>query len=614
MVRQLRAWGSVCFVALSLLVWRTVSMAIPLDQAGDIKLGVRTYVNARVGTEGTQDGVPLSSGFGNNKVTASTSATFPHSDAGHLRQNRYFIEIDLKHDLDRLVREGVGPLSLLNDLPFKVKGLSYNVTFRGEGETVYDWGPREYSTTEQTQKAAEVEPVIARHQTVVNVGAARHTLRQLGTDRERLFQAFGQAYFGDLFLRVGRQNLSWGETDAFQLLDHINPIDSSFGGFLISLDERRIPLDMAVANYYLGDFGPFTEGHLEGFAAYDDRVGYAPGTPAGSPWTLPSLGAPSNSTENFLVTPGRTVGNMRGGFQLKFNALDATFGLAHYYTYFDTEGLQVYTNPANNPSSPPLIAYEEGYSCTPSANPAANPNGCGYVAHAYHTAPKVQVSGASTTFALPQLYSVVRSEFAYFKDEAAFTQGQLDPFLYQTPDHTGGRRLRNSINGVVGFDTNQWIRPLNANQTFFISTQFFYKHIQNAAGSRMYNCDAQGKNCAPNPDREVLPIEKTLANYNAGLITLGNVEPVFINQPSYQYLQTLFVGTSYRSGTVNPGVTFFYDWGGAFLYQPSIQFNRDPYRFYVDYSIITAQSYKGGSGVSLLKDRDNVQVRFEYVL
>ena len=97
-------------------------------------------------------------------------------------------------------------------------------------------------------------------------------------------------------------------------------------------------------------------------------------------------------------------------------------------------------------------------------------------------------------------------------------------------------------------------------------------------------------------------------------LQLKNLEPVFISQPTDQYLQTLFIGTSYRSGTINPGMTFFYDWGGAFLYQPSIQFSRDPFRFAIDYSIIDAHIYKGGSGISLLKDRDNVQFRFEYVI
>jgi hypothetical protein len=634
---RLRAWGSVCIVALSLLAWRTSSMAISLDSEGDIKLGMRTYVNARVGTQDTNNGIPVVSPDGLTKT--STSATWPSSAAGHLRQNRLFIEIEMNHDLDRLVKEGVGPFSLLNDLPFKVKGLAYHFTFRGEGDGLYDWGPKEYSTAGpfQTLRLADIPNALVNKnpQAFEQVASRRQHLRQLGTDRERLFQAYVEGNVGNLFVRVGRQILSWGETDAFQLLDRINPVDSSFGGFLVPLDERRVPLDMAIANYYLGDYGPFSEVHLEGYVAIDNKVGFFPGTPAGSPWTLPSLGAPSNDSRDFLNRPARTINNARGGAQLKFNVLDATFGLAHYYTYFDTESLKAVTN------TNMLHAFDDGLPCpvnqfdSMQGEDPGNPH-CGAVAHVYHTAPKVQVSGASTTFALPQIYSVFRSEVAYFKDEPAFTQGQLDPFYFNDPlagvyrsykfpdgrrflpasQTTGGRRLRDSFNAVVGLDTNQWFRFLNPNQTFFISTQFFYKHILNAAGSNLYTTviDKSGKAIQVlNPDREVLPITGALADYGT-VSPIKNIEPVYIQQPSNQYLQTLFIGTSYRSGTINPSLTMFYDWGGAFVYQPAIQFSRDPFRFAIDYSIIDAHSYKGGSGVSLLKDRDNVQFRFEYVI
>ena len=622
MVRsRLRAWGRVGFVVLLLHLWCSDSRGISLDTDGDIKLGARTYVNARVGTEDTHNGVIKTSPKNDPPVvTSSDSATFPYSSAGHLRQNREFIEVELNHNLDRLVRQGVGPLSLLNDLPFKIKGLAYNFTFRGESDMLYDWGPTEYSTAQQFYNLQKANPPIIKStacllpaqpgepprtcgQAPINVAQARERLRHLGTDRERLFQAFVEGNVGNLFVRVGRQNLSWGETDAFQLLDHINPIDSSFGGFLISLDERRVPIDMAVANYYLGDYGPITESHLEGFASVDNTVGYYPGTPAGSPWAPPSLGAPSNITKTMLNRPASNIGSARGGGQLKFNALDATFGLAYYVTYFDLPGVQVSTNG-------PSIAngYNDGIACNDPAHPEKG-NNCGYLAHLSATAPKVQVLGGSTTFALPSIYSVVRGETAYFKGAPAYTQGQLDPFIFNANGQsTGGRRLRDSWNAVLGFDTNQWVRLLNANQTFFISTQFFYSHIVNAAGTKLY--DANG---FPNPDREVEPVELNVLKF--GVRTLGQrLEPLFISQPADTYLQTLFVGTSYHSGEINPGFTVFYDWGGAFLYQPSITFSRDPFRFAIDYSIIDAHMYKGGSNVSLLKDRDNVQFRIEYVI
>jgi hypothetical protein len=651
MARSGRVWQVAIFA--SLLFWRAQGAAIQLDPQGDMRLGVQTYLNSRIGTEDTHDGPAIS------EATKLGVGTFPRSEAGHLRQNRFYIEAELNHDLTRLIKQFI-----------KVKHLAYHLTFRGEGDSLYDWGGREYSTASDFYKmsaAVPPNPAIQNEdrtapysgEQVVNVAGLRHHLRQLGTDRERLFQAYVEGEMGNLFLRVGRQILSWGEADNFQLLDHINPLDSSFGGFLIPLDERRIPLDMVLANYYVGNFGPISEAYVEGFYAFDKEVGFSPGTPVGSAWSLPGLGAANNSTAEFIHEPALNFKNGRGGLQLKFNAFDATFSLAHYYTYFDIPAVQVHIHDYNGLQKGLLTAYNDGQPCQalgPGNQPLYDEHGaplpdysnltCGVPVHAILTAPTVQVSGASTTFAVPQFYSVVRSEVAYFKDEPAFTQGQLDPFLLNNTcnqvgdgkpcnsfvptrdpatgkflpwNTTGGRRLRDSFNALIGIDMNQWIRILNPNQTFLISTQFFYKHIFNAApsGPVMQTVQLAGGATVsrPNPNREVLPVQAlgawTPYYFSVPQTGLG---PLFITQPTDQYLQTLFIGTSYRSGTISPGLTVFYDWGGAFLYQPSVTFSRDPFRFMITYSVIDAHTYKGGSGISLLKDRDNVEFRLEYVL
>ena len=445
----------------------------------------------------------------------------------------------------------------------------------------------------------------------------RNQVHQRGTSRERLFQAFVEGSAGDLFVRAGRQLLSWGETDGFQLLDHINPLDSSFGGFLISLDERRVPLDMLRADYDLGDFGPISEAFLQGYGSIDNKVGYYPAPPWGSPWTPPGLAAPAlNISQPFLIQPSYTFRDARGGLLLKFNAIGATFSLAHYYTFFDVPAVQIQTlNQWKKPGSTALKidSYDDGLVCQDAqGNPDYSRRTCGAPTHTYATPTKVQVSGLTTTFALPQVYSVVRSEFAYFKGEPSFTQGQLDPFIFNMNNGqtTGGKLTRDSVNAVVGLDVNQWVRALNPNQTFLISTQFFYKHICNAATGKVYNADG-----SVNPNREVLPVP-ALAPYDVPLfmglkVPLGQI---FITQPEDQYLQTLLITTSYRSGIINPVFLMFYDWGGGFVYQPSLTFSRDPFRFAVSYSILDSHSYKGGSGVSLLKDRDNIEFRLEYVI
>lgn len=660
----LRVWGLVSCVVLSAAL-AAPARAANLDKNGEIKLGVRTYVNARIGTENTDSSSDIGRFLPTQEIGVTRkSRTFPYSPAGHLRQNRFFAEVELKHDLARLQKEGFGPFTLLNELPswIRVRNLQYGLTYRGEGDGVYDWGPSEFRTAHQWGSDEEdptkvgnncgtfgVKGCVSRNPATganVPVGPLRKRLRNLGTHRSRLFQAYVDADVGDyVWLRFGRQIMSWGETDAFRLIDNINPVDNSFGGFLIPLDERRVPLDMLRMQVRTGDVGPMTDTFFEFYGAIDSHVGYAPGIPNGGPWSFPNTGVPSANTLSQREQPARNFSDMRGGGRYVFNLGDGTFSVAHYYTYFDTPAIQTFIKPGF-PVNPQYSSTDLDVN---SFADSALPNG-GWSVLAVQKAPLTQVTGASMTFAFPELYTIMRSEFAYFKDEARFTQSQLDPFVYHyfqpddskgfvaippsqlraacsrlaasrkagQPDNpddldicrlTGGRRLGDSINMAIGFDVNQFIRALNPHQTFFISTQFFYKHLLGAVSRRKISNDR-----IPS-EGEVLPVTE-FDTYvpNAGLASFGAVEPKLVNQPTDSFLQTFLITTSYRSGTIVPAFVCFYDWGGALVFQPSVGIIQDPFRFSVDYSILAAGRYKGGSGVSLLKDRDSIQFRIEYVI
>lgn len=620
-----RVWGVVCAVALPWLVGIEPVAAVSLDKDSTMKMGVRTYVNARIGTEHTDE--TLFRQPGSAGATSRDTRTFPVSGAMHLRQNRFFMEAEFDHELGQLVSKGFGPLALLNNLPFKIRGLKYHLVYRGEYDGLYDWGPNEYRTATQF-KGLRDNPATAGR---LDVGAARDRLRNIASTRHRLFQAYVEGKVGDVFVRLGRQILSWGETDGFRLIDNINPVDSSFGGFLIPLDERRVPLDMLRLQYDIGTYGPVSDAFLEFFGAVDNKVGFSPGTPAGSPWTLPNLGEPSRTTKTFIDRPRRNFADMRGGGRLMFNVTppnsdfigSGTFSLAHYWTYVDTPGLQVRVKKG----FPAVLSLPEEERAFVYDN-----SGEKFSAEAVQSAPLVQITGFTSSFDIPALYTIFRSEVAYFKDEPRFRQSELDPFLfhftrrfdetsgrfqYGAPDTsgapntlTGGRRTGDSINFVMGFDLNPYIRFLNPNQTFFISTQFFYKHLIGAAK----RTGPMGSNRTVS-DGEVLPVpEFNTFVAQTGLANFGAVQPSFVRQQTDQMLQTLFIATPYFSGQVTPAFGMFYDWSGAFVYQPSILFTRDPFRFAIDYSILDAGRLKGNSGVSLLRDRDNIQFRLEYVI
>src|SRR6185437_6710990 len=78
-----------------------VARALVVDDRGEMRLGLRAYTAARIGTErmnGEANADPL---------------TFPGSAYGHLRQHRYFLEVKFDHDIRRLATTTPGAAWLL---------------------------------------------------------------------------------------------------------------------------------------------------------------------------------------------------------------------------------------------------------------------------------------------------------------------------------------------------------------------------------------------------------------------------------------------------------------------------------------------------------------------
>src|SRR4029077_14890927 len=324
-------------------------------------------------------------------------------------------------------------------------------------------------------------------------------LRRVARQRHRLFLAYLDWERGPVFLRVGRQVLAWGETDIFRLLDNINPLDDSFGGFFISLDERRLPLEMVRSSYQLGSWGAFQDAFLEGFVAQGNRVATNPGIPTGSTWIPGGLAFPNQALRQIIDTPDAT--KVRGGARLVFTAKDITFNLAHYQTYLDVPGIQ-FRLPAQKTMPDGSMSNTASFD-----NPIL----------AFQRFPRVAITGGSLTLPITSLYTIVRSEVAYFAHQpvnrqgtgnsfdsfslgngigtagtkrlqaANNTDGGLNPFIYPRFLAQGrkgpvwGQTLTlNTFNMSLGLDVNRFIRFLTPAQTFFFTTQVFYKHVFDA--------------------------------------------------------------------------------------------------------------------------------------
>lgn len=578
--------------------------ALVLDDRGEMRFGGRAYTAVRIGTEemgGRHD--PL---------------TFPGSGAFHVRQHRYFLELKLDHDIKRLGTTTMGPAWLLGWMdPSK---LAYSVQYRGEGEGIYDYGGSEF--TEQYRKTLEVKNDVPETLAEIPPEYARRRvdrLRRIARQRHRLLIAYLDVEKGPVFVRVGRQVLAWGETDIFRLLDNINPLDDSFGGFFIALDERRLPIEMLRASYAFGSFGPISDAFLEGFAAPGNRVSTQPGIPAGSPWEPSGLGHPLPNLRQTIILPDREA--VRGGARLVFTAADVTWTLAHYYTYFDIPGVRFRL---------------------PGMLDGSNVARFGNEIQAIQTYPRIPVTGASATFPLPSLYTIVRSEAAYFQGEPMNRQGKgnsffsllkrgknadalslepnteggLNPFVYPAflnfprKGPVWGRLLqRDTFNFAMGFDINRYIRWLNPTQTFFFSTQFFYKHVFDSPGDLVL--PVTFRNTPVDPRLPLVGSGGCFKQTRTGQKSRPCwLQPRLLHLDDDRFLHTLLVTTSYSGGRIVPQFGVFYDWQGAYVLQPGVTLVRDPFRFIMDYTMVNSVP-SGQFGA--VRDRDNVRFQIEYV-
>lgn len=588
-----------------------VARAFSIDNRGEMRLGMRSYTAVRVGTQriGGEDN-PLN---------------WPESGAGHLRQNRWFLQLSWDHDLTRLYTDSRGLLAPFRLL--KPTALKYALEYRFEGETLYDIGPDEYSHQVALQERFRADlptvPAVGLTPKLDNryIDERVERLRRNARVRNRLFLAYLDFEKGPFFIRLGRQVLSWGETDVFRLLDNINPLDDSFGGFFIALDERRVPLVMARSSWQLGSWGPFEDAYVEGFVAQGDKVATNPGIPAGSAWSPGGIGRPNQSIRQVIDTPDAL--DVRGGGRLVFTAKDTTFSLAYYRTYLDVPGSQF-----RLPGQRTLPNGEVLLNTANFRNPIL----------AFQRFPHVGILGGSATFPITRLYTIVRSEVAYFSgqpfsrqgrgnsaDTSAApgtpgyrrlsrqknTEGGVNPFVYpgfldlSRVDPSWGTVLtRDSFNMSVGFDVNRFIRFLNPTQTFFFSTQLFYKHI----------FDSPGDLVLPTPFRN-LPVAKNLPFIGSecgppNKRRACQLQPRLYPQRDNQVLQTLLITTSYSGGRIVPSLGLFYDWVGGVVVQPGVTLVRDPFRFTMDYTSVNAVA---AQQFGTVRDKDNVRFQVEFV-
>jgi len=147
------------------------------------------------------------------------------------------------------------------------------------------------------------------------------------------------------FVRLGKQQIVWGKTDAFRLQDIVNPIDVGYHNVFPDLEERRIPQLALDVIQGFGDLGPIQDISLEFVWVFDKFIGTQLGQ-CGEPYAFTAAcearaDAGGHSLFNFSAARVDEVKwnfkNTEPGLRLEFRIPEPSiaFSLSAYYGFQD---------------------------------------------------------------------------------------------------------------------------------------------------------------------------------------------------------------------------------------------------------------------------------------
>lgn len=566
--RPPRTWAAGCAVAtLILLAGASRAHALYLDAARNFQLRARAYTEVSVAAEESQP------------------QTEPARSPFQVISHRNFFNPEL---------EG----KLLPFLPFlSVDDFSFRLALWGFYDGIYDYGTSQYVRGQRsiqgrlsfghTNTAAVTRTDTLIDPRKVYVYQDDPVLGGYGDLPFRINEAYFNLKKGRLFLRIGRQSISWGESDTVALLDANNPFDVTRAGpgLFMDIDEARIPLWTLRATYDLfRAWGPISSAFAEAYlvpGSIDTTVGALP-VPLASPYSPPQADPQSllaglipPDVNQGLVQgafggiqiglydhlPSRSMSNSRFGFRLGgLIARDYTTSVWYYRTF---------ANPV--PRFLPLDI---------SRAPLTNPSGKGptqLITEIHHGL--VDVVGAATSFFSEPLDGIVRGEVEFFLGEPAFIPNKNVPFerLLREPHvrtllgALGQKIPKGSYEGEVphadimrfelGFDRFFFFRPLNRSNSFTWITAYVGQwNLSETFSNKDYRFGGQQK--ATSTGRRVGANTNGL-NINT-ISKLHTVATDFVDLYPYESFFQSHLETTYMHGRLTPSLTMIVGLDGVY--------------------------------------------------
>jgi len=337
--------------------------------------------------------------------------------------------------------------------------------------------------------------------------------------REYYFRAF----FKNSTLKIGRQQIVWGEADLFRMSDIINPLDVSAGGsFVQDLENVRVPLRaidvvheipgqhgfklelVAIPEDFRPNVASAPGGNWDPFYATTPDVNatiYVPtgavpigfaGPPVNLNWNRQNIADALIDAMERDLNKFQDDKKFQGGARLRARFGDWDGSLFYYYSRAQDAVMTLdKTGEAQiDGAFAQLNTFGNAIPLEMLANGIAN-TGPSFIGSALHFHwPKVQNVGMTFNVPEPLTDAIIRFESAYTIDQPftvnspngniQYLQSVLDPsglLIFPDTKYTE----KDVFAYMIGFDRPTFISALNRDKTFFISGQLYQKFIINAA-------------------------------------------------------------------------------------------------------------------------------------
>ena len=353
-------------------------------------------------------------------------------------------------------------------------------------------------------------------------------------------KTFNLADGKDLFLKVGKQQVVWGRTDLFRVLDVINPVDYSRNNIYDELSDIRIPMWIAQAEYRMGASESMQDRNFQLVWNFDQFRANNLGQ-CGSPNAILDAGCffrgmanlwdNGGTVANFAnVAPGTLLATNFGPGQIGIKDVNlpawslSNTQLGAKYEGVTSNGLSFSLNALTYRSQLPSL---HGGKRATNSFTGEYRNAWPYLISFDMEFPRVNLVGGSMDFQLPAAGAAVRVEAAYTDGEEFSNTAREQLFS-----------KNNVFRAVVGVDRPTFIPFISETSATLISGQLFYQHI----------FDHEWKQ--------------------------GQFGPVGMPDWENSFIGTLLIKAFLKNGTVSPQIIFAHDFRArATVAAPQVEWN-----------------------------------------